>query len=271
MLRYIKRAFFATARLPLVGRVPFNLLFVAVIFAAGFNREWRPIWLFGAWVELAYLWVLATNSRFQKAVDAEELAREQTDPEAQRRRLMKQLAPDLARRLGLLQQRCDRAIETARQAGIEEFALQSQRDGLERLSWLYLKLLLARQMLTAQDAGSTQQTLQTQMERLRADIAASSASESVLQSKQETLRILERRSELLARRGQALEEIDADLARIDAQADLAVENASLGTEAPHFGPTITMTTAMMESDLFGAARQTVESLDQRYQSQQIPQ
>ncbi len=266
MLRYLKRAFFATARLPLVGRAPFNVLFVALIFAAGFNREWRSIWLFGAWIELAYLWVLATNKRFQNAVDAEALAQEQTDPQAQRRRLVKQLAPEAMRRLDQLQSQCNQAIDTARRSGTEDYALQSQRDGLDRLSWFYLKLLLARQMLTTQEPNAAAAEMRRQMSQLEKDVASTTGSPSVRESKAETLRILRRRFELLQRRGEALEQIDADLARIEAEAALAVDNASLGPQSEHFGGTITLATAMLETDLFGASQLTVDALDQRYQA-----
>ncbi|HRK31490.1 MAG TPA: hypothetical protein PLD59_10465 [Tepidisphaeraceae bacterium] len=265
MLRYIKRAFFATIPLPILGRVPVNLIFVTLVFAAGFNREWRPIWLFGAWIEMAFLWILANNTRFQKAVDAEALARLQTDPLAQRQHLTSQLLPPARKRMDQLSANCASALDIARRSGIEEYVLQSQRDGLDRLSWLYLKLLLARQMLDTRDADTTGSQLRRQLTQLENDLASPTVAESIRESKRETMRILNRRLELLQHRGQSLAEIDADLARIEAQASLAVDNASLGPQSEHSTSTISLTSAMLENDLFGASQATVDSLDQRYQ------
>ncbi len=264
MVRYLKRAFFATVKLPVFGRVPLNLFIVALAFAAGFNREWRAVWLFGAWVEFAYLWVLVTNKRFQNAVDAEVFASEQSDPDLQRRRLISQLTPDARARLETLARKSLAAVEAARRGGTEEYELQSQRDGLDRMSWFYLKLLLARQLLMTQEPNAAGSQLRRQISELEQQLVARGGSEAVRQSKQETLRILNRRLELLQRRGQALEEIDADLARIEAQADLAVENAALGPQSMSLAGNITLASAMLETDLFGASQSAVDSLDRTF-------
>jgi hypothetical protein len=127
-----------------------------------------------------------------------------------------------------------------------------------------LKLLLARQLIDSKDADSSGSQLRRQITQLEVDLASPAVAESVRDSKRETLRILNRRLELFQRRGQAMEEIEADLARIEAQTSLAVDNASLGPQSEHFTSTITLASAMLENDLFGASRATVESLDQRY-------
>jgi hypothetical protein len=263
MWKYIRRAFLATVRLPLVGRVPFNVIFVALVFAAGVR--WRAVWMFGAWLEAAYLLLLAGSPRFQKVVDAEELERQRSDPHLQRQRLIDQLDPPTRARLTQIQNKCDHAVNIARGHGQEEFALQSQRDGLDRLTWLYLKLLLAGQLLNAQGKTTSAVGLRAQCEQLESDLRSSGLAETVRQSKEETLRIIRRRLELHERRVQALAEIEADLDRIEAEVDLAVEHATLGPAGARPSGEVRLATAMLESELFGESQSTVEALDRVYE------
>ncbi|MDW8262804.1 MAG: hypothetical protein RMJ35_09795, partial [Phycisphaerales bacterium] len=85
-------------------------------------------------------------------------------------------------------------------------------------------------------------------------------------SKEETLRILQRRMELLARRAQTIAEIEADLVRIEAEVDLALENATLGPQATCVTGSVKLATTMLESDLFGASQRDVDALDASYRS-----
>lgn len=262
MWKYIRRAFTATIPFPVLGKLPLNLVFVALVISLGAVREWRPVWLFGAWLELAYLWILATNERFRKAVDAEELAAEAADPQLQRQRLTEELSPAARTQMSQLDARIRSTLDAAARAGQEPYLMQSQRDGLDRLSWLYLKLLLARQMLDTEDAGATGSQLRRQIDQLTADLAEQGP-ESVKSSKRETLRIAQRRLELYQRRAQAMEEVKADMARIEAQVELAFENALTGTSAAT-SESLNLTTVMLESDLFGSSQRDVDTLDQLY-------
>lgn len=259
MWKYIRAAFLLRIR-----RVPVNLIFVAAVIALGAVREWRPIWLFGGWLEAAYLFFLASSTRFQKWVDGQQLLAEQMDPELQRQRLLSQLAPNTRKRYDALAGKCENALDIARRNGAEEFSLQTLRDGLARLSWLYLKLLLGRQFLEMQNPSSAA-GLDRQIDEISAELSKPTLSDALRKSKSETLRILRRRWELLSRRAQTIDEINADLARIEAEVDLAVENAALGSAAPHSTFSVTLATATLETDLFGASQPAVESVDRMYE------
>lgn len=266
MWKYVRRAFFATVPIPLVGRVPLNAIFVAAAAAAGLR--YRAVWVFAAWLEAAYLLLLSSNARFQKVVDAEELAAAAADPELQRRRLAEQLTPGARERQASLERRCDRAVELARQNGVEEFVLQSNVDALRRLSWLHLKLLLARQALNLPEKQALPDALRAQAAELDRELADPSLPESVREAKRETRRILERRIELLDRRGLAMQQVEADLDRIEAEVDLAVEHATLGPGAANAAAPageVRLTTALLESELFGDQQNTVEALDRLYE------
>lgn len=266
MWKYVRRAFFATVRVPLIGRVPVNAILVALALVAGFR--YRAVWLFAAWAEAAYLLLLASHPRFQKVVDAEELAAAAADPALQRRRLLEQLTPGARERQASLERRCERALELSRQHGVEEFALQPTTDALRRLAWLHLKLLLARQALNLPEKQPLPDALRAQVRELERELGDPSLPPSVREARQETLRILHRRIELLDRRALAMQQVEADLDRIEAEVDLAVEHATLGPGAANAAApvgAVRLTTALLESELFGEQQTTVEALDRLYE------
>src|SRR5260370_15662926 len=72
MLDYLKAAFWIAVPIPGLGRLPVNVLLVAGCAILGFANP--GFWLLGAGAEAALLAVLATNPRFQRAVDARRLS-----------------------------------------------------------------------------------------------------------------------------------------------------------------------------------------------------
>lgn len=249
MWKYLKRAFFATIAVPLLGRVPFNVLGVLVFVILGFGHP--AFWLLGLGVETAYLFGLATNKRFQRVVDAMDVQIEETDVRAQRQAMVAQLIPPSKVRLAELESKCAHALELSRKQGADDYLVDSNREALDKLCTLYLRLLLSRQVLSSQDMLTSGSQLRRQLEGLRQEIETPGMPPTVKESKTATLRIVERRLELFQKRGQAGQEIDADLARIEAQVDLAVENASLSTKPAPISGNITLATALLDPELFG--------------------
>jgi hypothetical protein len=262
MWRYLKAAFFARLPIPGLGQVPLNLLAVAAFAILGLGHP--AFWLLGLGVETAFLFGLATNKRFQRAVDAQGMRVEQVDLEAQRRQLIGQLIPPARDRLAELEAKCARAIDISRRQGTEDFLLASNQDALDRLRWLYLKLLLGRQIMLSQENSASGSQLRRQIGEVQAELASANLPATLRDSKAATLKILERRVELFQRRGQAIAEIDADLERIEAQVDLAVENASLSAQPPALSGTITLASTLLEPELFGPAQSAVATLDETY-------
>ena len=74
---YVREAFNAKPRVPGLGDVPANWLFVLATGVLGLVNP--GVWLLGAGVELAYLTVLSHNERFRKFVDASATGRSAVD------------------------------------------------------------------------------------------------------------------------------------------------------------------------------------------------
>ena len=63
-------------------------------------------WLIGAWLELAYLYVLSTNKRFQNAIDATQLQSESAGSVQKLWAMLEALAEPDRQRYRLLERRC---------------------------------------------------------------------------------------------------------------------------------------------------------------------
>lgn len=266
MWRYLRAAFLARIAIPGLGGVPVNLLAVGAFAALGLVHP--GFWVVGAACEAAFLLGLSTNDRFRRAVDASlrptATSLVPADAEAQRRALVAQLNPPARARMAALSARCARAVELARPHDPDGLLLDANRDAFDRLQYLYLRLLLASQVMQAQDAEVTGSQLRRQIDQLRAELDAPAGSEAARRSKAATLQIVERRLELWQRRGQALAEVEADLERIDAQVELAIENASLSGRPAGIAGTLTLASDLMTPGLFGESESTVAALDRAY-------
>jgi hypothetical protein len=265
MLDYLKAAFWIGLTVPGLGRVPVNVLLVAACAILGFANP--GFWLLGAGAEAALLTVLATNPRFQRAVDARRLSAAAGEAELHRQELVRRLDPLSRRRLAAIDDKCARVLQVQQEAQAPEIGLESSRDALSRLSWIYLKLLIARlhlvealrmqggdqqggprlatggaasdrpgapRLATVQAAADAQgggaaaaDDLKRQMADLDRALAAPGVTPALHESQSATRKILEQRLQNLERCQQTIKQVDADLDRIEAQVDLALENANL--------------------------------------------
>ncbi len=261
MWRYLTEAFWAKPEVPGLGRVPVNVVAVAGAAILGFGAP--AVWLLALALETTYLFALASHPRFQRLVDAGDREIADDDLEDKRASLIEGLAEDARQRYSDLGRRCDRADEVqARNAG-EGLGFGSNHDALEKLRWLYLKLLVARQQLAGTDFAVTETKLRHELADLEADLEAGRLSSSLKESKEATRRIYRKRLANLARRDQTLEEIDSDLLRIDAQVDLALENATIKGKPETISTNINLVSSLLE-DAYGDAADTVASLDTLY-------
>src|SRR5260370_37319896 len=142
MLDYLKAAFWMAVPIPGLGRLPVNVLLVAGCAILGFANP--GFWLLGAGAEAALLAVLATNPRFQRAVDARRLSVVAGEAELHRQDLVRRLDPVARKRLAAVDDKCARVLQGQREAPTPQIGLQSSRDARSRASWMYLKLLVAR-------------------------------------------------------------------------------------------------------------------------------
>ena len=261
MWRYIKSAFFVGVDVPGLGRIPLNALAAAGLVILGFGEP--AVWLLGLGAEAAIISSLAFNKRFQRWVDAQQLQTGKDDSNAQYRSLIALLPGDSRNRLAQLQEKCQKVLQVYRNLQADEFISETNSEALQKLQWIYLKLLVARLHLTDRTAD-TQTTLERKIQGLEQDLGDGAESPSVRESKAATLNIMKKRMANLRRREEALEEIDSDLMRVEAQVDLVLENATIQGKPQTISTDIELASDLVGGALFGDEEGIVADFDRKY-------
>ena len=191
-------------------------------------------WVLGAGLELGYLLVLATNERFQRLVAAGPLVEATADWNKRIHALLGRLDTADRRIYDLLAQRCrsiiDLQLHGASPATVPG-GLETQADGLGKLSWMFLRLLVARRTIRqvigeSGDVGELRRRVTT-LERQQAD---ATLTEELRRSLGGQLDILKQRLLQRTDAERKLAYIDAELERIQQQVELIREQAALSTD-----------------------------------------
>ncbi|HVF09763.1 MAG TPA: hypothetical protein VNA16_03125 [Abditibacteriaceae bacterium] len=249
-MRYLKAAFFAKSS----GRLPLNALGVLAFLALGF---WHPaFWLVGLGLEAIYLFGLTSNERFRKWVDAQKYMQPVHQAGSQEQ-LLSQLGPESRSRMRAMENKCEKIFQ-AYAAHMDSFVAENNRDALNRLLEVYLKLLVVRRQLLAVDRQAMRQSVQNEIAALESDLG-STASGSLHESKTATLEILRQRLENSQQGEQALNEVESDLQRIEAQIDLAREQALHQERPPAISLSINLATQLLD----GGVENILENIPSR--------
>jgi len=260
--RYLKAAFLVGVHVPGLGRVPLNALAAAGFLILGFGHP--GFWFLGLAAEAAIVPSLAFNKRFQKIVDAEDKELSSGDSQTKRYSLVKQLPGDYQLRLAQLETRCDKVLEVYRNAQADDFVIDTNRDALENLKWVYLKLLIARYHLLTAGTEDTPESLEKKIKSLEGELQNGRESAALRQSRAATLDILKRRLANVQRRGQSIEEVESDLTRVESQVDLILDNAAMQGKPQTISTDIELASDLVGGGIFGEAESAVADLDRDY-------
>jgi hypothetical protein len=260
--RYLKAAFMVGVEVPALGRVPVNALVAAGFLILGFGHP--GFWLLGLAAEAAVVPSLAFNKRFQRIVEAQDKQLSSGDSQSKRSSLVKLLPAEYQARLTTLERRCDKVLEVYRNAQAEEFLIDTSREALENLKWVYLKLLIARYHLLTAGTEDTPESLEAKIQSLQGDLQQAGESSALRQSKAATLDILQRRLGNIERREQSLEEVESDLTRVESQVDLILDNAAMQGKPQTISTDIELASDLISGGMFGEAESTVADLDRDY-------
>jgi hypothetical protein len=260
--RYLKAAFLVGADVPALGRVPVNVLASAGFFILGFGHP--GFWLLGLAAEAALLPSLAFNKRFQNYVDATERQLTTGDSQVKRSALVQTLPPEDRKRIEALDRRCAKVLDVYRNAQAEEFLVETNREALDNLKWVYTKLLIARFHLLTAGTEDTAESLQRKIVSLEKDLQDSQETPALRQSKTATVDILKRRLANIERRGQSLEEVESDLTRVESQVDLILDNAAMQGKPQTISTDLQLASDLVGGGLFGEAETAVADLDRDY-------
>jgi len=260
--RYLKAAFLVGADVPALGRVPVNALASAAFLILGFGHP--GFWFLGLAAEAAILPTLAFNKRFQNYVDATERQITSGDSQEKRTALVQTLPPEDRKRIDALDRRCAKVLDVYRNAQAEDFLIETNREALDNLKWVYTKLLIARFHLMTAGTEDTPESLQRKIQSLEKDLQNSQETPALRQSKAATLDILKRRLANIQRRGQSLEEVESDLTRVESQVDLILDNAAMQGKPQTISTDLQLASDLVGGGLFGEAESAVADLDRDY-------
>jgi hypothetical protein len=205
-----------------VGLAAFGLLGIA---NPGF-------WVLGAGLELGYLLTLATNARFQRTVSSRPLSAARAEWNQRIERLTTRLNGEDRERYAALARRCASIIDLQTHGGAEvPHGIEAQADSLGRLSWMFLRLLVARsQILTVLGGAEDDQLLEQRRRALERQARDESAPADLRRSLEGQIEILGQRIDQRDQAQKKLAYIDAELARIEEQVELIREQAALSTD-----------------------------------------
>jgi hypothetical protein len=241
-MRYLRHAFFARPDIPLL-RLPWNALAVVAAAVAGW---WDPtIWAVAGAGELLYLFTMASNPGFQNWIDGLRLEELRGDSEASRRQLLSRVGGAARQRYRRLEDKRERLETLSRDHADDDLLYDSNRDALQKLTWLFLNLLVAQRNLVVAPA-SDPRDLQKQITLLERELTAA-PSNAARTSKEATLRLLRERLDNVQHRATSLAEIEADLSRIETQFDLSLEEASLRGRPTAISANVELTSHLLGS------------------------
>jgi hypothetical protein len=260
--RYLKAAFLVGADVPALGRIPVNVLASAGFFILGFGHP--GFWLLGLAAEAALLPSLAFNERFQNYVDATERQSTNGDSQVKRTALVQTLPPEDRKRIEALDRKCAKVLDVYRNAQAEEFLVETNREALDNLKWVYTKLLIARFHLLTAGTDDTAESLDRKIVSLEKDLHDTQETPALRQSKGATLDILKRRLANIERREQSLEEVESDLTRVESQVDLILDNAAMQGKPRTISTDLQLASDLVTGGLFGDSESAVADIDRNY-------
>ena len=189
-------------------------------------------WVLGAGLELGYLLVLSTNPRFQRVIASEPESAARSEWNDRIQRLITQLNNEDRRRYTALAARCRGIIDLQDQGTSDAtHGLETQADSLGRLSWMFLRLLVARGTIrTVLGDGEDDETLAQRHLALKRQVEDASAAPELRRSIAGQIEILEQRIEQRKQAENKLAFIDAEIGRIEEQVELIREQAALSTD-----------------------------------------
>jgi hypothetical protein len=192
-------------------------------------------WIIGFGLELAYLGRLATDPRFQRLVEGERLLGERRRWQERLFDLMRRLPQEDQQRYRALEQRCGSILEEQLRGATLAPGIEEQGEGLGKLVWIYLRLLLTRQSIKKiiqESSGSPEDSarMEERIQKLQVQLKQTSISEDLRKSLTAQSEILQQRLEKKREAVEKLAFLDAELTRIQEQVELLREQAVLSTD-----------------------------------------
>jgi len=190
-------------------------------------------WVLGAGLELGYLLTLATNSRFQRVIASKPLSAARNEWNERINRLTGRLDRADRGRYEALAERTRSIIDIQAHGGADlPHGIEAQADGLGRLLWMFLRLLVARRAILTVlvDSAGDDGALERRVKELERQANDESVDADLRRSLAGQVEILGQRIEQRDEAERKLAYTDAELTRIEQQVELIREQAALSTD-----------------------------------------
>jgi hypothetical protein len=219
--------------------------------------------ILGAGLEFGYLFFLSTNPRFQRLIKG----RIQDQTHHQRyiklAEWLRQLDPEEQKQYRALEDRCRGVLDQV-SASETSVAVSAQGEGLSRLLWIFLRLLLTRQAITralreSQVKGTG--SLEERIAKLEEKLKNAGLSEDLRKSLTSQMEILRQRQDKHREAKDKLAFLEAELMRIQEQVELLREQAVLST-----GPQVVSQRIDQISETLGDTTQWIQEQQRIYGS-----
>lgn len=242
---YVGAAFNYKVPTPGLGGIPVNYLYLAL--GAGLSVAAWPLSMFFAAGELAYLFGLASNPRFQKAIKARlKYAAGQDNEETihDESRRLSYYGGDF-REFGT---RCENIITIARQVLGPNASdmLATYETNLRQLRSMYVRLLRMREAMEAHFDETADERIQEQIDDIHLKIEDPNQPAVTRASEQRTLEILEKRLETHRQIRDQLLAIKAQATEMDTRLDLIHDQVLLSRSPEALSANVQVASDVME-------------------------
>jgi len=224
---YVLRAFNRKVRVPLLGGIPLNKMFIGLTAVLGLANP--GFWFLGAAGELGYLFFKANSTRFQKLIEGERLLKVQETWGEKINRGVDRLSLSSRERYRALLSKCRLTLGIS--DTLDGDSLGNFRDmrarSLNQLLAIFLRLLTSREMIQDNVEMLDRKALDREVAGLRKRLEEADEDSALERSLRGTIDIQLKRIENLDRAGRSLKVIDAELERIEQQVELIREESAV--------------------------------------------
>jgi hypothetical protein len=222
---FVKAAFWRPVETRIMGAMPLTQMILAAAGLAGFFNP--GFWLLGLAALVAIIGGRSSSERFQKLIQAQQIAARVETAEAKMQKAYERLQPASQSRYRALVLQCREILGLG--GRIDEANVADFRAGnLNQLLWLFLRMLASRESIQDTLARVDRRQLEAGIEGLKARIAAVGDAEGALaRSLRATLEIQQKRLANLETATNNLAVIDAELDRIEQQVRLVREESAV--------------------------------------------
>lgn len=242
---YLKAAFNFRVRVPGLGGVPVNWLYVAGM--AGLSLAAWPMALVGAAGELAFLTWMAGSRRFQQVVRAQARVQSGVDVDAVIDHLVETLSENGRARYEVLVRKCREVLEITRKASnIDARALDTYAVNLAELRQVHARMVALAEMFAEHSSDWTETDPLPEIEALEKEMEADGMDDQMRASREGTLEILRKRAAHREEISARARVVHSEIERLEQQVALLRDQALLTGDPSVLSSSMDVAAGMIE-------------------------